>query len=202
LEWGQPLHAFDYDRLVARAGGKAPTIIVRPAREGEVLITLDGTERRLRSADLVIADEKGPIALAGVMGGRDTEVTKSTTNVLLESANFHFVSIRRTMRDFDLPSEASARFSKGIHPELVRPAAERASELMRLHGGATIAQGIVDCYPAPLAPQVIDLRMSEVRRQLGIAVSVEEAARALKALEFRVESQGPDALPGDRKSVG
>src|SRR5262249_27378750 len=102
LEWGQPLHAFDYDRLVERAGGKAPTIVVRPAREGETMTTLDGNERKLSVENLLIADEKGPIALAGVMGGRDTEVTKGTTNVLLESANFHFVSIRRTMRQFDL----------------------------------------------------------------------------------------------------
>src|SRR5215831_16909638 len=190
LEWGQPLHAFDYDRLVERAGGGAPTIIVRPARPGEVLTTLDGNDRKLGRANLVIADTKGPIALAGVMGGRDTEVTKATTNVLLESANFHFVSIRRTMRDFDLPSEASARFSRGIHPELVRPAAQRASELMRLYGGATVCRGLAEAYPAPLAPQVIDLKMSEVRRQLGLDVGLGEAARILKALEFRVEPVG------------
>jgi phenylalanyl-tRNA synthetase beta chain len=186
LEWGQPLHAFDYDRLVERAGGKAPTIIVRPARAGETMTTLDGNERKLGVENLVIADEKGPIALAGVMGGRDTEVTKGTMNVLLESANFHFVSIRRTMRQFDLPSEASARFSRGIHPELVRPAAERAAELMRSHAGATICQGIMDCYPAPPAPQVIDLWMNEVRRQLGIDIPVKEVTRVLQALEFQV----------------
>src|SRR5262249_47422013 len=143
------------------------------------------------SADLAIADEKGPIALAGVMGGRDTEVTKGTTNVLLESANFHFVSIRRTMRDFDLPSEASARFSRGIHPELVRPAAERASELMRPPGGARFCQAIVACSPAPLAPQIIHLSMSEVRRQLGVDLPVNEAERILQALEFQVSRIGP-----------
>src|SRR5439155_7716985 len=82
LEWGQPLHAFDYDALVRRAGGQAPTIIVRPARAGEVLVTLDGQERKLSPDNLVIADAKGPIALAGVMGGAETEVTDKTTNIL------------------------------------------------------------------------------------------------------------------------
>ena len=131
LEWGQPLHAFDYDKLVERAVGKTPTIIVRPARAGEVLKTLDNVERKLTPDMLVIADTVGPIALAGVMGGAETEVSPTTTNVLLESANFDFVSIRRTMRALNLPSEASQRFSRGIHPEMVKPALERAADLMR-----------------------------------------------------------------------
>src|SRR5262249_6609011 len=110
LEWGQPLHAFDYDKLRERAGGKAPVITVRPARPGEVLTTVDGQRRELTSDNLVIADTAGPVALAGVMGGADTEVSAATTNVLLESASFDFVSIRRTMKAFNLPSEASQRF--------------------------------------------------------------------------------------------
>ena len=130
LEWGQPLHAFDYDVLVQRAGGKAPAITVRPAKPGEMLVTLDGVERKLTPEMLVIADAAGPVALAGVMGGADTEVSDKTTNILLESANFDFVSIRRTMRALNLPSEASVRFSKGIHPEMVAPAAGRAAGLM------------------------------------------------------------------------
>src|SRR5262249_46657660 len=152
---GQPLHAFDYDLLKKRAGGKAPpTITVRPAKEGEKLKTLDGQDRTLTADMLVIADTAGPIALAGVMGGAETEVTPTTTNVLLESANFDFISIRRTMRALNLPSEASHRFSRGVHPELVKPALERASELMREHAGAVICKGIVDQYPAPPKPQV------------------------------------------------
>src|SRR5262245_63433171 len=98
------------------------------------------------------------------MGGAETEVTEATTNVLLESANFDFVSIRRTMKALNLPSEASTRFSKGLHPETVRPAAERAAELMRLYAGATVCKGVVDAYPAPLAPRVVELTMAEVRR--------------------------------------
>jgi phenylalanyl-tRNA synthetase beta chain len=194
LEWGQPLHAFDYDLLVKRAGGKPPVITVRPARTGELLTTLDGQKRELTPDNLVIADTAGPIALAGVMGGADTEVSAATRNILLESANFDFISIRRTMRQFNLPSEASVRFSKGIHPETVRPAAERAAELMRQHAGGTVGRGLVDCYPAAMAPQVITLPLAEVRRQLGTDIPATEATRILTALEFRVEPQGPDAL--------
>jgi phenylalanyl-tRNA synthetase beta chain len=194
LEWGQPLHAFDYDALVKRAGGKAPTITVRPARPGEVLTTLDGNKRELTPDNLLIADEAGPIALAGVMGGAETEVTPTTRNVLLESANFDFLSIRRTMKALNLPSEASVRFSKGIHPETVKPAAERAADLMRQHAGATVCRGLVDCYPAPLPPQVVTLRLSEVRRQLGMDIPAAEATRILRALEFQVEADGQDIL--------
>jgi phenylalanyl-tRNA synthetase beta chain len=194
LEWGQPLHAFDYDALVKRAGNKPPTIIVRSARAGEMLKTLDAQERKLTADMLVIADTAGPIALAGVMGGAETEVSDKTTNILLESANFDFLSIRRTMKALNLPSEASIRFSKGIHPELVKPAAERAAELMRLHAGATICQGIVDNYPAPLPQKVIELPMSEVTRLLGMAIPIQECNRLLTALEFKVEQSGPDTL--------
>jgi phenylalanyl-tRNA synthetase beta chain len=194
LEWGQPLHAFDYDVLKRRAGGKAPTITVRPARAGETLQTLDGADRKLTPDVLVIADDAGPVALAGIMGGAETEVSANTTNVLLESANFDFITIRRTMRALDLPSEASIRFSKGIHPELVRPAAERAAELMRQHAGATVCRGIVDVYPAPPPPRVVELKMSEVRRVLGEELSLEECSRILSALEFKVEPLGNEAL--------
>ncbi|HEX5270242.1 MAG TPA: phenylalanine--tRNA ligase subunit beta, partial [Gemmataceae bacterium] len=194
LEWGQPLHAFDYDRLAGRAGGKAPTITVRPARAGETMTTLDGQKRELTPDNLVIADTAGPVAIAGVMGGADTEVSATTKNILLESANFDFVSVRRTMKALNLPSEASVRFSKGIHPETVRPAAERAAELMREHGGATVCKGLVDCYPAPLPPQTVTLTMAEVRRQLGMDFPIAEATRILRALQFTVEPAGNDVL--------
>jgi phenylalanyl-tRNA synthetase beta chain len=194
LEWGQPLHAFDHDALLKRSGGKPPRITVRPARRGEVLRTLDNQDRELTPDNLVIADEAGPIALAGVMGGADTEVGPATKNVLLESANFDFVSIRRTMRQFNLPSEASARFSRGIHPETVKPAAQRAAELMRQHAGATVCRGLVDTYPAPLPPQVITLELAEVKRQLGVDFPAAEAVRILKALEFGVEQPAATTL--------
>jgi phenylalanyl-tRNA synthetase beta chain len=194
LEWGQPLHAFDYDLLVKRAAGKPPTIIVRPARAGEILVTLDKQKRELTPENLVIADAAGPIALAGVMGGLETEVTPGTKNILLESASFDLVSIRRTMKQLNLPSEASVRFSKGIHPETVKPAAHRAADLMRQFAAATVARGMIDCYPAPLPPQVIDLKMAQVKRVLGVDFPRDEALRILKALEFDVKPVGADAL--------
>ncbi len=194
LEWGQPLHAFDYDLLVRRAGGQAPVISVRAARPGEVLTTLDGVRRELTPDNLLIADSAGPIALAGVMGGAETEVSAATTNILLESANFDFRSIRRTMKALNLPSEASVRFSRGIHPELVRPAAERAAELMRQHAQGTVCRGLVDNYPAPIPPQVIDLSLNEVRRILGMDFPTAEAIQILRALEFQVELTGPQSL--------
>src|SRR5262249_8955381 len=107
LEWGQPLHAFDYHKLVQPARGRPPTITVRPARTLELMTTLAGQLRQLTPDNLVIADSAGPIALAGVMGGADTEVSAATTNILLESANFDLCSVRRTMKAFNLPSEAS-----------------------------------------------------------------------------------------------
>ncbi|MCS7045882.1 MAG: phenylalanine--tRNA ligase subunit beta, partial [Gemmataceae bacterium] len=194
LEWGQPLHAFDWDVLVRRAGGTTPTITVRPARPGETLLTLDKQLRKLTPENLVIADTAGPIALAGVMGGLETEVTAATQNILLESANFDFVSIRRTMRQFDLPSEASLRFSKGIHPETVAPAAQRAAEFMRQCAGGTVAQGMVDCYPAPLPAQVIELPMSQIKRVLGMELPRDEAIRILRTLEFDVKPLNHEVL--------
>jgi phenylalanyl-tRNA synthetase beta chain len=194
LEWGQPLHAFDYDVLVQRTGGKTPAITVRPAKAGEILVTLDGVERKLAPETLVIADAAGPVALAGVMGGRDTEVSATTKTILLEAANFDLVSIRGTMRALDLPSEASVRFSKGIHPELVAPAANRAARLLTEHAGGTVASGMADTYPGKPSPQVIDLRLAEVKRLLGIDVPALEVTRILTALEFKVEASGPDAL--------
>ncbi|MFL5242404.1 MAG: phenylalanine--tRNA ligase subunit beta [Gemmataceae bacterium] len=194
LEWGQPLHAFDYDALVMRAGGKPPTITVRLARPGENLATLDGQKRTLSPENLIIADELGPVALAGIMGGAETEVSEKTKSILLESANFDFVSIRRTMKALNLPSEASARFSRGIHPEIVQPAAERAASLMNQYASGTVCRGMVEEYPAPLPPQTIELTMSAVRRLVGMDFPISEAQRILQAVEFKVEKTGPETL--------
>ncbi|MEO2088953.1 MAG: phenylalanine--tRNA ligase subunit beta, partial [Gemmataceae bacterium] len=148
LEYGQPLHAFDYDVLVKRAGGKPPTIIVRSAKAGEKLVTLDKVERELGPEHLVIADTAGVIALAGVMGGLETEVTDGTKTILLEAASFDPVSVRKTARQFNLFSEASTRFSRGVHPEVVLPAAKRAAQLFHRHAGGEVLAGVVDAYPA------------------------------------------------------
>lgn len=186
LEWGQPLHAFDYDKLVERAGGRRPTIIVRRARPGERLRTLDGVERELDPEDLLICDEAGPIAIAGVMGGAETEVTESTRAVLLESANFDFISIRRTAARHKLPSEASARFGRGIHPALTVPAARRASQLMGRLAGGRIAQGIADAYVRKARRIVIPLSAQDVERVLGFSIPPRRIEGILRALEFQV----------------
>jgi phenylalanyl-tRNA synthetase beta chain len=189
LEYGQPLHAFDYDALVKRAGGKPPTIIVRPARAGEKLKTLDGQDRELSPENLVIADTAGPVALAGVMGGLDTEVTDATTTILLESASFDFVSVRRTARQFNLFSEASTRFSRGVHPEVAAPAAVRSAQLFHDHASGEVLAGLVDNYPAPVPPQVIELKASEIKRLLGFNIPAAEVERVLRALQFKVEAK-------------
>lgn len=188
LEYGQPLHAFDYDTLVKRAGGKSPTIIVRSAKAGETLVTLDKQERKLGPENLVIADTTGPIALAGVMGGLETEVTDNTKTILLESAHFDPVSVRKTARQFNLFSEASTRFSKGVHPETAVAAAKRAAELFHKHAGGEVMAGIVDVYPAPIPPQTITLNRSEIERVLGFGLPDGEVERVLTALQFKLES--------------
>ncbi len=194
LEWDQPLHAFDYDKLVARAQGGVPTIIVRPSRPGETLTTLDGVARDLPEGTLLICDTAGPIAVAGVMGGLDTEVTEDSRNILLEAANFHFLSIRRTTQALRLPSEANLRFGKGIHPELAEPAARRASELMRQLGGGVIAQGMVDAYPLRPEPVVIDLTLTEVERNLGLHFAMDAIMSLLEPLEFRCQKVDDETL--------
>jgi phenylalanyl-tRNA synthetase beta chain len=194
LEWGQPLHAFDYDKLVARAGGGLPTIIVRRARPGERMMTLDGVDRTFNEDTLLICDTAGPIAVAGVMGGFETEIDEDTHSILLESANFDFISIRRTTQALKLPSEASLRFGKGIHPELSAPASRRASELMRVLAEGTIARGMVDAYPRPPREVVIELTEAEVERNLGIRFDLKELVDLLEPLEFGCEPVAEDIL--------
>ncbi|MBM3190539.1 MAG: phenylalanine--tRNA ligase subunit beta, partial [Chloroflexi bacterium] len=188
LELGQPLHAFDYRLLRPRAAGGMPTIIVRRAHEGERMTTLDGVERALTRDMLLITDGGRPVAVAGVMGGLESEVSERTEDVLLEAANFEFISERRTARLLKIPSEAAQRFGRGVDPELTLVALRRASELMRTLAGGVVAAGLADAYPNRPAPKVIDLKVSEVRRLLGIALSAEEIARILTSLGFGCES--------------
>ncbi|GIX46504.1 MAG: phenylalanine--tRNA ligase beta subunit [Candidatus Tectimicrobiota bacterium] len=180
LETGQPLHAFDYETLQLRQG-----IVVRPAAAGERLRTLDGVERVLAEGMLLITDDRGPIALAGIMGGEDTEVTARTRHVLLESANFHFLSIRRTAQRLRLTTEAGQRFGRGVDSTLTVPALLRAARLMERLAGGRLHPEIADTYPLPPAPKTIALRPAEVRRLLGMDFAVAELQRLLEALEFR-----------------
>ncbi len=188
-EWGQPLHAFDYDTIKGRDGGP-PVIIVRRARAGETLTTLDGQDRELTPDTLLITDPGGPIALAGVMGGLETEVSDDTTNILLESANFDFINNRHTAQALKLPSEASTRFSKGIPPELTIPGVTRASELMRQLAGGAIAQGVADLYPVRQKTVTVDITAAEAERIIGMEISQERIVEILEALEFECQVEG------------
>ena len=186
LETGQPLHAFDYDKLVARAGG-APTIITRLATQGEELETLDGVKRKLDPFTILVCDTRGSLSIGGVMGGAESEVNANTKNVLLEAAAWEFINIRKTLASQRLASEAGYRFSRGVHPAQAKTGLLRAIELMRELGGGAIAQGIIDEYPAKPADIAIELPVAEVKRQLGVEIPAEQIAKYLKALDFRVE---------------
>jgi phenylalanyl-tRNA synthetase beta chain len=191
LEMGQPLHAFDYEAVEGRK------IIVRRARPGEQIETLDHVHRTLDSNMLAICDVNKPVALAGVMGGANSEIgTEGTATVLLESAHFNPRTVRRTARLLKLPSEASYRFERWVDPNLTVPAMKRAAELMRELGGGTIAEGYADEYPRPPKPVRIHFYTDEVERLLGIPLPPSEIARMLERLEFKVD------LPHNADAVG
>jgi phenylalanyl-tRNA synthetase beta chain len=181
LEMGQPLHAFDLDKL---RGGR---IIVRPARAGERLTTLDGIERTLAPSMLVIADASKPVALAGIMGGFDSEVSDSTKNLLLESAHFNPLSIRRTSRALGLRTEASYRFERVVDPDGVRRAVDRACDLLAAMGQNRAVEGVADVtVKFPL--RELSLRISRVHDLLGTEVPSHVAADCLRALGFEVRT--------------
>ncbi len=184
LEYGQPLHAFDYTQI------KGKKIIVRRARKDESLYTLDGMKRDLNPDMLIIADEKDPIALAGVMGGADSEVIDPTTSILLESANFNNISIRRTSIKLNLRSEASSRFERGISPELAPVALRRATQLLLELAGGKAARGIADVYPGKSERKPIPLPRERVSRILGLELSTERTQKVLESLEFSCKPAG------------
>ncbi len=195
-ETGQPLHAFDLDALRGEGGGKTPAIVVRAARDGEPMRTLDGAERTLAAGTLLICDGAGPVALAGVMGGLESEVTDKTRRVLIEAAQFDRTSIRLTANAQRLPSEASLRFGRGVPAAGSLDAARRAAELMRRCAGGSVARGIVDVYPRPQVPPVVRLPAGQVERSLGFAVPEAEVRRILGSLGCSVEAEGADLLVG------
>lgn len=190
LELGQPLHAFDYDLLVERAGGGKPSIIMRRAQAGERMETLDGQDRLLDPEMLMITDTAGSIAVAGVMGGAETEIGDRTSTILLESANFNFLSIRRTSQLLGLRSEAGSRFGKRVDPELTVKALARACELLEQLAGGRARPVYGDNYPGKPEPKQIELDPQYVNRLLGIELPVAEMVRLLEAGEFTVEQSG------------
>src|SRR6266700_8250611 len=183
LEFGQPLHGFDYDLV------RQHHIIVRRAHDGEEMTTLDGVRRKLTSDMLLITDPEGPTAIAGVMGGAISEVNDKTTTVLLEAANFQAANIRRTSVALGLRTDASSRFEKGLDPTLTVIAANRAMQLMSELAGGTVHPGIVDCYPDPVQPRIIPFSTREVEWLTAVKVTQLEVVEALTSLGFGV---GPD----------
>lgn len=190
LEVGQPLHAFDYDVLVERAGGKAPTIITRTAGQGEKLTTLDGVEHVLDDFTVLVCDTAGALSIAGVMGGAESEVTSSTRNILLEGANWNYINVRRTLASQKMTSEAAYRFSRGIHPEMAEVGVQLGLKRMLEWGGGAIAAGLVDEYPLPAKDPVVDLPADYVSRLLGVQLSAQEIANLLAPLEFECQVTG------------
>ncbi len=190
LELGQPLHAFDYAALRERARGGVPSIVVRAAREGEVIRTLDGADRHCTTDTLLITDGRGPIAVAGVMGGEETEVREGTTEILLEAATFHHASIRRTAQRFNLPSQASLRFGKGLPASLAVEASARITRMVAELGGGDAAAGVVDCCPRPQKQVHVTIALSEFERVLGYQVPEKRVTAILQGLEFEVSHRG------------
>lgn len=183
LEAGQPLHAFDFELI---AEGR---IVVRRASAGESMVTLDGVERRLTPDDLLICDASGPVALAGVMGGENTEIGEGTTRVLLESAHFHPAGIMRTSRTQGLSSEASYRFERGVDPSGCVRAADRAAYLMQELAGGMVRRGAVDARAREIAPLRLDLRVGRAARLIGIDLHEEKARDILVSLELEVKGR-------------
>lgn len=187
LEVGEPLHAFDYDVLVERAGGRPPTIITRTAMPGERLRTLDDIERELDDFTVLVCDTAGALSIAGVMGGAESEVSEKTRTVLLEGAAWNFINIRKTVAAQKLLSEAAYRFSRGVHPMMAERGVRRGLELMRQLAGGVISKGLVDNYPLPPKAPTVELSLTDVQRWLGISLSLDEIADILRRLEFNVE---------------
>ena len=195
FELGQPLHAFDLDAVQG-------TVVIRPAHEGEVLRTLDGVDRELATDTLLITDDSGPIGLAGVMGGENSEVSESTTRILLEAARFDPVSIRRTSTKLGLRSEASSRFERGLSPELAMEAARRATKLFVEVCGGTALSGAVDAYPGTHELAEVAITRERLDRLLGFHVPTGEVEQILGTLGFEMlESDGGEATVELMKGV-
>ncbi|MFQ5817899.1 MAG: phenylalanine--tRNA ligase subunit beta [Terriglobia bacterium] len=194
LELGHPTHAFDLDTLAERR------IVVRRARAGEKLTTLDGIQRTLKPHQLVIADARRAVALAGIMGGAETEISFRTRNVLLESAWFDPITIRRAAKELGLRTEASYRFERGMDPEAPLMAARRCAELIAELAGGEVLAGAIDVYPRrwprSFGAAELVLRRSEILRVLGVPVPDEVIERVLGGLGFSVEPARPARLPG------
>lgn len=197
-ELGQPIHAFDLDRL------RGPEIVVRRATAGETLRTLDGIDRALTEKSLLIADAEGPVALAGVMGGENSEVHDGTTGILLEVALFDPGAVRGTRTPFGLSTDASYRFERGVDPEGQTRALERVVRLVVAVAGGQADQDALDLSLVPFTRRVVELRVERVARVLGVPLSAEEIAELLTAIGFEVDASASPlrvSVPGFRPDV-
>ncbi|MGM9944443.1 MAG: phenylalanine--tRNA ligase subunit beta, partial [Lysinibacillus sp.] len=182
MEYGQPLHAFDYDKL------ETGEIVTRLATEGEKIVTLDDQERTLAAHNFVITNGKEPVAVAGVMGGANSEVSDSTTTVVIESAYFAGGSVRRTSKDLGLRSDSSARFEKGVDPNRVIPAAERAAQLLAELAGGEVLEGTVLVDELDKTPARVVVSPDFINGRLGMKISLEDMLSILNRLKFDVEA--------------
>lgn len=181
LEYGQPMHAFDFSCV------EGDHIIVRTAREGETIQTLDGNQRKLATSMLCICDENRPVCVAGVMGGANSEIVGDTAMVLFESANFNGTSVHRTAAALNMRTDASSRYEKGLDPMNTLKAVERACELVELLGAGEVVEGVMDVIAKDSNPVTVKLEPEKVNGLLGTDVSREEMVRILEALDFKVE---------------
>ncbi len=181
LEYGQPMHAYDLDHVEGK------TIIVRNAKEGEKLETLDDQPRELLSSMIAISDTQKAIGVAGVMGGANSEVSENTTTVMFESATFHPVAVRRGAKALGMRTDASALFEKGLDPETCLPAINRACQLMEELGAGEVVGGVIDLYPGKKEQRTLPFEPEKMNRFLGLSVSQEEMIAILKRLEFDVK---------------
>ncbi|MGM0588965.1 MAG: phenylalanine--tRNA ligase subunit beta [Bacteroidota bacterium] len=187
-EMGQPLHAFDYHQLADHR------IEVKTFDEEMTFTTLDDEERKVPAGSLFICDGEKPVALAGIMGGQNSEISEETTDVLLESAYFHPAGIRKTSKALALQTDSSYRFERGIDPTITRNAAERAATLIADIGGGTVVDGLLDIHPMEHKPEKLSLRASQMNRILGTSLGMDEAADILKRLQFEITSQTDGVL--------
>ena len=181
LEYGQPMHAFDFSCV------EGNHIIVRTAREGETIQTLDGNQRKLTTSMLCICDENKPVCVAGVMGGANSEIVGDTAMVLFESANFNGTSVHRTAAALNMRTDASSRYEKGLDPMNTLKAVERACELVELLGAGEVVEGVMDVIAKDSNPVTVKLEPEKVNGLLGTDVSREEMVRILESLDFKVE---------------
>lgn len=206
LEIGEPLHAFDFDVLTKRAGGKQVRIITRTAKPGESLTTLDGVDHKLDESTVLVCDEAGALSMAGVMGGQESEVSDKTSNVLLEGAAWNFINIRNTTRTYSLNSEAAYRFSRGVHPAMAARGVRRGLELMKAWANGKVAPGLVDAYPLPLRDPTIEIAPADVKRWLGVEISIDQMRSSLERLEFNCTLKDKKTLlvtvPDHRMDIG